>query len=173
MRDARRQGRLDCSKWLELFLNIWNVAYYATRHRLTGDQKMPARRSQRMALSQLFGAGSALVFGVWFLIEPAHAQPGVSFPNPPTQMFTPSTPSAVPQRSLAPLSYTTPNVVPAHNVMLPLNAPRTSVDYPRLVHVVEARSSWSPGYYDYAPGQMGRGRPHHGGYARRAGYHGD
>jgi hypothetical protein len=32
---------------------------------------------------------------------------------------------------------------------------------------------WWPGYYDYASGQWGRGRPRYGGYGRRAGYHGD
>ena len=32
---------------------------------------------------------------------------------------------------------------------------------------------WWPGFYDYAPGQFGRGRPRYGGYGRRAGYHGD
>jgi len=32
---------------------------------------------------------------------------------------------------------------------------------------------WWPGYYDYAPGQWGRGFPRYGGYGRRAGYHGD
>jgi hypothetical protein len=32
---------------------------------------------------------------------------------------------------------------------------------------------WWPAYYDYAPGQFGRGRPRYGGYWRRSGYHGD
>jgi len=32
---------------------------------------------------------------------------------------------------------------------------------------------WWPGFYDYAPGQFGRGHPRYGGYGRRAGYHGD
>ena len=36
-----------------------------------------------------------------------------------------------------------------------------------------ASGLWWPGYYDYAPGQFGRGRPRYGGYGRRAGYHGD
>jgi len=27
-----------------------------------------------------------------------------------------------------------------------------------------ASAVWSPGYYDYAPGQLGRGRPRYGGY---------
>jgi hypothetical protein len=34
-------------------------------------------------------------------------------------------------------------------------------------------SLWWPGYYDYAPGNWGRGHPRYGGYGRRAGYHGD
>jgi hypothetical protein len=36
-----------------------------------------------------------------------------------------------------------------------------------------ASGLWWPGYYDYAPGQFGRGRPRYGGYWRRSGYHGD
>jgi hypothetical protein len=36
-----------------------------------------------------------------------------------------------------------------------------------------ASGLWGPGYYDYAPGQLNRGRPRYGGYGRRAGYHGD
>jgi hypothetical protein len=39
--------------------------------------------------------------------------------------------------------------------------------------VYRASVLWWPGYYDYAPGQFGRGRPRYGGYGRRAGYHGD
>ena len=36
-----------------------------------------------------------------------------------------------------------------------------------------ASTLWWPGYYDYAPGQFGRGRPRYHGYWRRTGYHGD
>jgi hypothetical protein len=39
--------------------------------------------------------------------------------------------------------------------------------------VYRASVLWWPGYYDYAPGQFGRGRPRWGGYGRPAGYHGD
>jgi hypothetical protein len=39
--------------------------------------------------------------------------------------------------------------------------------------VYRASVLWWPGYYDYAPGQWGRGHPRYGGYGRRAGYHGD
>jgi hypothetical protein len=41
------------------------------------------------------------------------------------------------------------------------------------VPVYAASTLWRPGYYDYAPGQFGRGHPRYGGYGRRAGYHGD
>jgi hypothetical protein len=41
------------------------------------------------------------------------------------------------------------------------------------VPVYRASALWWPGYYDYAPGQLGRGHPRYGGYGRRAGYHGD
>ena len=39
--------------------------------------------------------------------------------------------------------------------------------------VYRASVLWWPGYYDYASGQLGRGRPRYGGYWRRAGFHGD
>ena len=49
--------------------------------------------------------------------------------------------------------------------------------YPRVSYGYAApyasSTLWWPGYYDYAPGQFGRGRPRYGGYGRRAGYHGD
>ncbi len=39
--------------------------------------------------------------------------------------------------------------------------------------IYRASVLWWPGYYDYAPGQFGRGHPRWGGYGRPAGYHGD
>jgi hypothetical protein len=39
--------------------------------------------------------------------------------------------------------------------------------------VYRASVLWWPGFYDYAPGQFGRGRPRWGGYPRYSGYHGD
>jgi hypothetical protein len=39
--------------------------------------------------------------------------------------------------------------------------------------VYRASVLWWPGFYDYADGQFGRGRPRYGGYPRRSGYHGD
>jgi hypothetical protein len=47
---------------------------------------------------------------------------------------------------------------PAHGVVAPAS---------------RASALWWPGYYDYAPGEWGRGHPRYGGYGRRAGYHGD
>jgi hypothetical protein len=47
---------------------------------------------------------------------------------------------------------------PAHGVVAP---------------ALRASALWWPGYYDYAPGEWGRGHPRYGGYGRRAGYHGD
>jgi hypothetical protein len=126
---------------------------------------MPARRFDRIALTELL-VGGAVAFGASCLIERAHAQPGVSFPNPPTQS---SNSPYIPQQTYMPLSYATPSVVPAHRFTLPVNVPRMAA----AVHVVETRSGWSPGYYDYASGQLRRGRPRYGGYWRAAGYHGD
>jgi hypothetical protein len=40
-------------------------------------------------------------------------------------------------------------------------------------YAAPASGLWWPGYYDYAPGQFGRGRPRYFGYWRRSGYHGD
>jgi hypothetical protein len=50
--------------------------------------------------------------------------------------------------------------------------------YPRAFYgyaipAYSASGLWWPDYYDYAPGQLDRGRPRYGGYARRSGYHGD
>jgi hypothetical protein len=39
----------------------------------------------------------------------------------------------------------------------------------RLRPVYTASTLWWPGFYDYAPGQFGRGHPRYGGYPRRAG----
>ena len=39
--------------------------------------------------------------------------------------------------------------------------------------IYRASVLWWPGYYDYAPGNFGRGHPRYGGYGRRSGYHGD
>jgi hypothetical protein len=39
--------------------------------------------------------------------------------------------------------------------------------------VYRASILWWPGFYDYANGNFGRGRPRYGGYPRPAGYHGD
>jgi hypothetical protein len=39
--------------------------------------------------------------------------------------------------------------------------------------VYRASVLWWPGFYDYADGNFGRGRPRYGGYPRPAGYHGD
>jgi hypothetical protein len=45
--------------------------------------------------------------------------------------------------------------------------------YGVVAPVYRASTLWWPGYYDYAPGQFGRGHPRYGGYGRPAGYHGD
>jgi hypothetical protein len=39
--------------------------------------------------------------------------------------------------------------------------------------VYRASVLWCPGFYDFADGNFGRGRPRYGGYPRRSGYHGD
>jgi hypothetical protein len=126
-------------------------------------------RFERMALTHLL-VGGAVAVAASFLVGPAHAQPGVSYPNPPTQSVSvPSSAYTVPHQASTPLSYATPSVEPAHRFTAPVNVPRIAV----ALRVVETRAGWSPGYYDYASGQLGRGRPRYGGYWRPAGYHGD
>lgn len=51
--------------------------------------------------------------------------------------------------------------------------PSAIYGYAAPAHGVVAAALWWPGYYDYAPGQWGRGRPRYGGQWRSAGYHGD
>jgi hypothetical protein len=60
-----------------------------------------------------------------------------------------------------------------------LGYPRYCGDSP-CVHIRPSRfyagpasGLWWPGFYDYAPGQFGRGRPRYSGYWRPTGYHGD
>jgi len=43
----------------------------------------------------------------------------------------------------------------------------------RLRPVYTPSTLWWPGFYDYPPGQFGRGRPRYGGYRRAAGDHAD
>jgi hypothetical protein len=45
--------------------------------------------------------------------------------------------------------------------------------HPSAFYEGPASGLWWPGYYDYAPGQFGRGRPRNSGYWRPTGYHGD
>jgi len=124
------------------------------------------------------------------------SSPG-TVPQPRYQPITPTTPSTAPVPSgevrvpSEPLPRTTAR---SHR---PTSAARTHTVYHRghfagitwpyycgsspCVRIVVAepppvyRASvlWWPGYYDYAPGQFGRGRPRWGGYPRYAGYHGD
>jgi hypothetical protein len=124
------------------------------------------------------------------------SNPG-TVPQPPYTPITPSTPSTVPSGEVrSPVSEEAPNRT-ARSVRETSAAKTRSVHYHRgrlagitwpyycgsspCVRIVVAepppvyRASvlWWPGYYDYAPGQFGRGRPRWGGYGRPAGYHGD
>jgi len=81
---------------------------------------MLGRRIALLILAQLLIGASARVIGASFLIAPAHAQFGVSVPNPPTQMS--SSPSAVPQPRYAAFSPTRPGRAPGYAVRSPVNA---------------------------------------------------
>jgi hypothetical protein len=116
-------------------------------------------------------------------------------PQPPYTPITPTTPSAAPGYVVrSPVSEHLPRAAARTHRLA--SAARTHTVHHRgrfagitpyscgsspCVRIVVAepppvyRASvlWWPGYYDYAPGQFGRGRPRWGGYGRRAGYHGD
>ncbi len=124
------------------------------------------------------------------------SNPG-TVPQPPYTPITPSTPSAVPSGEFrSPASEESPNTTARHER-------ETSAANTRPVHhyrgrfagitwpyycgaspcvrivvaepppVYRASVLWWPGFYDYAAGNFGRGRPRYGGYGRPAGYHGD
>ena len=158
---------------------------------------MPTRRFEQIALAQLLGA---VAFCACVLIEYAQAQPGYVPPPtpPPPPVLNPSTPNTVPQPSYRPITPSTPSTVPSSEVTPRAvhyhyhhhrghfpgltwpyycgSSPCVRI-YPRVSYGYAApyasSTLWWPGYYDYAPGQFGRGRPRYGGYGRRAGYHGD
>jgi hypothetical protein len=161
---------------------------------------MPTRRFKRIALAQLLRGACAAVFVACVLFEHAQAQPGyVPPPTPlPPPVFNPSNPYTVPQPSYttAPVNERLPRTAArSHGTSVEktrsVHHHRDRFAGPTLgsyycggspcVRIVVAepppvyRASvlWWPGYYDYAPGQFGRGRPKYGGYGRRAGYHGD
>ena len=120
------------------------------------------------------------------------SNPG-TVPQPSYRPITPSTPSTVPSVEVTPPaikehpSATAQSEQPSvhsvhhHRGHFPgLTWPYYCGSSPCVRIVVaeppplfRASVLWWPGYYDYAPGQFGRGRPRYGGYGRRAGYHGD
>ena len=124
--------------------------------------------------------------------------PNTTVPQPSYTPLSPSTPSTVPESSgpqstVPGAQVTSPsgrgtsvaNTRSVHHhhrgrfAGLTLGYPRYCGDSP-CVHIHPsgfygglASALWWPGYYDYAPGQFGRGHPRYWGYWRRAGYHGD
>ena len=129
------------------------------------------------------------------------SNPG-TVPQPSYKSITPSTPSITPStQSTVPSSEVTPPANEEHP-RTTAQSERPSVSHHHYYHhrsrfagltwpyycgsspcvrivvaepppVYRASVLWWPGYYDYAPGQFGRGHPRYGGYGRRAGYHGD
>ena len=164
---------------------------------------MPTTRSKRMALTQLLVGACVLVFGTGVLIVPGQAQfvPPPAPPPPAPVLNPPSPDRTVPQPSYTPLSPSTPSTaqsgrgVPVakrsvhqqrhhhHHHRLRFAGYTLGSRYCGASPCVRIRPSasywgpasglWWPGYYDYAPGQFGRGRPRHSGYWRPTGYHGD
>jgi hypothetical protein len=128
--------------------------------------------------------------------------PNTTVPQPsyrPLSPATPSTtPSAVPEPEVtSPANEEPPSTTarpgqrasvakkrPVHHFRsrfagLTLGYPRYCGDSP-CVHIRRsgfyggpASGLWWPGYYDYAPGQFGRGHPLYRGHRRPTGYHGD
>src|SRR6516165_1412538 len=119
----------------------------------------------------------------------------VTNPSPTTPSTAPSTPSTLPSRE-SPVNEEAPNTSARSEREASFATTRsahrhrgrfTGITWPyycgsspcvRIVvaeppPVYRASVLWWPGYYDYAPGQFGRGHPRYGGYGRPAGYHGD
>jgi hypothetical protein len=115
-------------------------------------------------------------------------------PQPSYQPIAPTTPSTAPSGEVtSPVTEEAPNTsarserqataakMPSagHHHRGRLSGPTLGSDYcgysPCVRIVVADRASvlWWPGFYDYADGQFGRGRPRYGGYPRPTGYHGD
>ena len=129
------------------------------------------------------------------------SNPG-TVPQPSYKSITPSTPRITPStQSTVPSSEVTPPANEEHP-RTTAQSERPSVSHHHYYHhrsrfagltwpyycgsspcvrivvaepppVYRASVLWWPGYYDYAPGQFGRGHPRYGGYGRRTGYHGD
>src|SRR5262245_63849337 len=98
---------------------------------------MPARRFERISLTQLLLSGWAVMFSACALFEHAQAQPGyVPPPTPlPPPVLNPSSPYTVPQPRYQPITPTTPSTtpsppspVPSAEVTSPVSeeAPRTT-----------------------------------------------
>ena len=163
---------------------------------------MPTRRFEQIALAQLLGAVacSACVLIDHAQAQPGYVPPPTPLPPP---VFNPSSLNVVPQPSYRSITPSTPTTVPNSEVTPSANeelsrtvhhhhhrgrfagltwpyycgsSPCVRI-YPRAFYGYAApyasSTLWWPGFYDYAPGQFGRGHPRYGGYGRRAGYHGD
>ena len=161
-------------------------------------QQMTFTNFGRMVFSRCLVAGWAiLIAGALNLAQAQYAPPPPPpVPPPPPPVFNPSpSNTTVPQPSYKSISPTTPSGVPGDEITSPVNeehpsttarSERTSVANTRSFHhhyhrgrvriypwAYYASVRWFPGYYDYAPGQLGRGRPRYSGWPRRYGYHGD
>jgi hypothetical protein len=126
-------------------------------------------------------------------------QPSYQPITPTTPSATPSTPSTVPSREVTSPANEEPSIESTTARSAQTSGTKTrSVHHHRgrfaeptlgsyycgsspCVRIVVAEPPsvygasglWWPGFYDWAPGQWGRGHPRYGGYGRRAGYHGD
>jgi len=125
-------------------------------------------------------------------------QPPYAPITPSTPSIAPSTPSAVPSREVTSPANEQPSIesTTARSAQTFGTKTRsvhrhrgrsTGITWPyycgsspcvRIVvaeppPVYRASVLWWPGFYDYADGNFGRGRPRYGGYPRRSGYHGD
>jgi hypothetical protein len=124
------------------------------------------------------------------------SSPG-TVPQAPYAPITPSTPSTVPSGEVrSPVSEEAPNTTarseretsaaktrPIHHhrgrfagITWPYycgSSPCVRIVVAEPPPVYRASVLWWPGFYDYAAGNFGRGRPRYGGYPRRSGYHGD
>jgi hypothetical protein len=124
-------------------------------------------------------------------------QPSYTPVTPTAPSATPSTPSTVPSGEVrSPVSEEAPSTTARPERETPAAKARSvrhhrgrvaGITWPyycgsspcvRIVvaeppPVYRASVLWWPGFYDFADGNFGRGRPRYGGYPRRSGYHGD
>jgi hypothetical protein len=122
------------------FLNHLGIGIFYGSSNLAKGTAIVANRFEPIALTQLLLGGCVVLVAASLLVRPAHTQPGVSYPNPPTQSVSvPSSAYTVPQQASTPLPYAPPSSAPAHMLTSPMSVPRTAAAAYGGGYVVETR----------------------------------